>query len=550
MSTAKRERIAKRQLGQYLTPRTLSRRIIDDLRPNKNLKILEPSFGDGSFLIAILDYCLERDISIKEMASNITGVEIDNPLFEEARKILKHKYGNVVLKQLNLYNTDFFRWGGEVQTLINPKKYFMREWGTYDLIVGNPPFGGTFDKEIEDELDSIFGTRSGEKIKKETYAFFIVKSLDLLKNGGRLIFICSDTFLTINTMKGLRNLLMESGSVTVNELSHFSTETTHPMVMLDFIKGKQQNHLSLLGEKVNKDDIKITPNYSWKLNSKYLEYFSYGKLLNKYIIATSGMTIGKNEYFIKKIHEDNTITDNYKYEFYDDPITFEKELSKARLGKLSKSLKQKIVGAENLHLTRENIRIVKRKSPITIKLPHKYYSNYNKGVTKKVYSPATHVVYWKDNGKAVYTFKKNGPWYLHGVGGKKFFKREGFTWQLVANKIYARYLPENYILDSGAPCGFLKEGVDKDELYFILAWLTTDTATRILKNILNHTRNIQGKDVERLPYPSWVKTEAKKEIILITKQAISQLRESPHSLDISNLTQLLDSKFALPKISS
>jgi hypothetical protein len=72
-----------------------------------------------------------------------------------------------------------------------------------------------------------------------------------------------------------------------------------------------------------------------------------------------------------------------------------------------------------------------------------------------------------------------------------------------------RYLPAGFILDSGAPCAFLREGVQDDELYFILGWTCTDLATAILKSVINHTRNIQSKDVERLPYPFWVEGPAK-----------------------------------------
>ena len=104
----------------------------------------------------------------------------------------------------------------------------------------------------------------------------------------------------------------------------------------------------------------------------------------------------------------------------------------------------------------------------------------------------------------MYTFKKTGNWYLHGVGGMKYFGREGITWALIAQRLCMRYLPAGYILDSGAPCAFLRPGVEHDELFFILGWSLTDLCNTILKEVLNHTRNIQSKDFERLPYPVWV----------------------------------------------
>ena len=37
-------------------------------------------------------------------------------------------------------------------------------------------------------------------------------------------------------------------------------------------------------------------------------------------------------------------------------------------------------------------------------------------------------------------------------------------------------------------------------------------ATNILKKTINHTKNIQSKDIEKLPYPIWVSDDVKKEV--------------------------------------
>ena len=120
------------------------------------------------------------------------------------------------------------------------------------------------------------------------------------------------------------------------------------------------------------------------------------------------------------------------------------------------------------------------------------------------------------------TFKKNGNWYLHGVGGAKHFGREGLTWQLISQTLNARYLPPGYILDSGAPCAFLREGIASDELYFILGWTFSDLCGRLLKDVINHTKNIQGKDFERLPYPFWVTAETKRVVIGRVKAMVAE----------------------------
>ena len=522
MSIARRNRADKRQLGQFLTPNRLSRKIVDYARPKITDLILEPSFGSGSFIESILDHFHDKNVSYKNAAKMIAGVEIDTALYQQALHTFHAKYGLSAKDFAGLSCDDYFRWGSDQATLLHPEKYFAKNLEKYDLVIGNPPFGGTFDKQIEDQLDRIYGFRLGEKIKKETYAFFIIKSIDLLKDLGRLVFICSDTFLTINTMKGLRKVLMDTGSVRIRSLKEFSDETSHPMVIIDYQKGPVASTVSVDGDEISVADIKQTPNYSWKINSELLKYFN-GKLCGEYVVATSGMTVGKNEYFIKKIGNNNTIEERYEYELFQDPITLTKELQKARLGKLSEKRKQEIQLLESKGVTTTNVKVSLKAKPTTVQLPNKNYKYYNKGQTKRLYANPKYVIYWKDAGKAVYLFKYNGPWYLHGVGGKKYFEKEGITWQLVANKLYARYLPSGYILDSGSPAAFLRQGIEKDELYFILGWLATDIASDILKKVINHTRNIQGKDVERLPYPSWVSATDKKNAIKMIKKTIADL---------------------------
>ena len=153
----------KKQFGQFLTPRSLSKKLINNINFNIDSKVLEPSFGDGSFIDNILEKFLplyHHSLSIEQkldfiFARNIFGVESDRKLFSKCLNNIRHKYGYLPKKH-NLCNDNFF--------LYNPNFKF-------DFIVGNPPFGGSIDKGIQDKLDKRFGYRYGMKIKKETYSF-------------------------------------------------------------------------------------------------------------------------------------------------------------------------------------------------------------------------------------------------------------------------------------------------------------------------------------------------------------------------------------------
>lgn len=493
----KRNRTTKKQLGQFMTPPELSRKLVESIDLKKGQNILEPSFGEGSFIFAIIDRLYPSIYSdVEELFSHLYGVEFDETLYETFKEKIIERFGKLP-QHFNFYHADFLQ--AELPI-------------SFDHIIGNPPFGGTVNKNIaeEDKLDKKYGWRFDLKIKKETYSFFTVKCIESLAPNGQLHFICSNTFLTVSTHKGLRNYLMQTGAINICSLFNFSDETDYPMVWIQLVNGVAQKHILLDNKKIKISDIRKTPNLSFS-SSKYIKYFN-GSFLSDFIVCSSGMTIGDNDLFLKEV-KDGKLTEKYSYHIYTEPMNYDEELYKSRTT-VSKQILQDIKIGKKI----KKLEIKERIRPITIYLPNEYYAPYNKMNTDDgaIVEPRTYI-YWKNDGEAVKTFKKNGRWYLHGIGGLQFFGREGLTWNLISSKFDVKYLPSGFILDSGRPCAFLKDGVDHNELYYIFAWLRSRLCKNILKNVINHTRNIQGKDIERLPY--YLHTD-KKEIINQTKKFI------------------------------
>lgn len=510
MAETKAHRSQRRQLGQFMTPTPLAERIVSQLSLSAESRVLEPSFGDGSFLLPLICCLMECHHGTPTarlqavLSENLYGVEIDAGLRSVAISRIASEFGPLP-EQHNLVLGDFFR-----------VEYFT---GYFDCIVGNPPYGGTFDLHLEDHLDRLYGFWDGHKLKKETYSFFIARSLEWLAERGTLNFITSDTMLTIKTMSGLRRKLMYYAAVVVESLPSFSEETNQPTLVLHAVRGCRSDEVKVNGDVLTREVIELTGNFSWRIPSDMAKYF-YGPTLGEFVVATSGMTIGRNELFLRSIM-DNCINEPYVFEYFDDPVTLDGELERARLHKLSPKLRARISAQEGEGVARRNVRVTALELPRVIELPHEDYRLYNKASSAIVYEPPRWAVFWRDEGDAVLTFKKNGPWYLHGVGGQRFFGREGLTWQLISPRLNMRYLPHSYILDSGAPCLFLRPGVPREELWFVLGWSLTSEATRILKTAINHTRNIQSKDVERLPYPYWVTAEAKAEVVALLQRMVA-----------------------------
>jgi tRNA1(Val) A37 N6-methylase TrmN6 len=540
LAETKRHRTGKKQLGQFMTPLALSQKLTSLLLLTDKSKILEPSMGEGSFLIAIIERLLTCGSGTRQeklqriFTEQLYGVELDDDLYERALAVLAAKYGTLP-KGHHLHKNDFF---------LQPY-----QTAYFDFIIGNPPFGGTFNPVVEDQLDKQYGSWRGYKVKKETYSFFMARSLDLLKPTGTLLFISSDTFMTISTMKGLRRRLMDQCSNDIEPLKNFSTETKYPMVVLTAIKGISCNSLVVDGRQITYDDIALTDNLSWSITPELIQYFRGPKLAD-YIVCSSGMTVGKNEYFVRPLEADSTFYEPYDFSFYDKQITLIEELDKARLGKISlpkqASIKQKEVDGQ----TYRALSVTPKVEAVKLSYPHKNYLPYNKATNQLVFAKPRHIIFWKDDGDAVLTYKKTGNWYLRGVGGQPYFLREGLTWQLIASRLNMKYLQAGSILDSGAPCAFLKTNVDKSELWFILGWTLTNLATHILKTTINHTKNIQGKDVERLPYPWWIADSTKTEIINCVQKLLSaakkgQIVTRQHPLMVQ-LNQLFTTQNELP----
>jgi adenine-specific DNA-methyltransferase len=144
-------------------------------------KIFEPCGGDGVFIEAILD--------TNEFA-HIDVCELDNVAIGTLNKKFAH-YLNVNIRQCD--------------TLLDNDLSFNSSFGgVYDKIIANPPYGAWQDFEKRDKLKKLFPNIYA----KETYALFLYRCIELLKEDGILSFIIPDTFLNLHTHEALRKHIL------------------------------------------------------------------------------------------------------------------------------------------------------------------------------------------------------------------------------------------------------------------------------------------------------------------------------------------------------
>jgi DNA (cytosine-5)-methyltransferase 1 len=146
----------KEKNSSYFTDSSLSIDVLNNIPILKGkIRILEPSVGSGSFLFQMI-----------KKFSHLPSVQID--IFDidtEILSLLKLLLKKIKLPKntnINFFNNDFL-----IFTFKN----------SYDLVIGNPPFGKIKDKKILNEYK-----KYGININNNLFTLFLNKSLNLTKN--------------------------------------------------------------------------------------------------------------------------------------------------------------------------------------------------------------------------------------------------------------------------------------------------------------------------------------------------------------------------------
>lgn len=141
--------------------------------------VLEPCAGEGALVKAVMAYSQPKSFTL---------IELDSAACEN----LKEKFS------FPLFEADTLL--GELPPTIE---------NSFDKVIGNPPFGAFQSRERRAALKKRF---PGHYVK-ETYSLFLLRSLELLKEGGRLVFIIPDTFLYLVRHSHLREKLLEGTTI-------------------------------------------------------------------------------------------------------------------------------------------------------------------------------------------------------------------------------------------------------------------------------------------------------------------------------------------------
>lgn len=81
------------------------------------------------------------------------------------------------------------------------------EKGGFDVVIGNPPYGATFNSEEKKAIISIYKTY---KYKFESYIYFYEKGIDVLNQNGYLGYITPELWLSLENCEPLREFIFNN----------------------------------------------------------------------------------------------------------------------------------------------------------------------------------------------------------------------------------------------------------------------------------------------------------------------------------------------------
>ena len=300
-----KSRKKRKEQGIYYTPKFIVDYIVENtlgeklknmksVHELKQVKILDPACGSGSFLTKALetvndkykDFGYKGDQNNKSeiLLSNIFGVDFDSQAVELARLNLLidalDKRAKLPNLTENIRNGNSLISGNEEEL----KKYFGRNWcdkkpfnwkeefkevfkqDGFDIIIGNPPYirNRDLDKKDKDFFSENYCSAQGQY---DIYQLFFERSIKLLKDDGFLGFITSNKYSIADYGKKLREFILDNckiiSIVDVSNIQVFKDASTYPyIIILQKTKKNSGNILEgyRVDDKLNFDDSKISIN--------------------------------------------------------------------------------------------------------------------------------------------------------------------------------------------------------------------------------------------------------------------------------------------------
>lgn len=248
----------------------------------KVFRVLDGATGDGKFLISVFNKIKEirtlisehyrtnksslNKIEIEILNSNIFGMEIDSePLMKCQKNLLENiKEENIPeaqkIMKINIINGNFLK--SKPESWYNDSIQDQR----FDIIIGNPPWGGKLTKAQKDEYYSLFALKCPKR-NLNTSSLFIYQATRLLNpNIGMLSFLLPKNIARSNQYIFLREFILQQYKILYSNFHGLFKDVTQEYISLIAQRTEEvpQDHIMIIDKK-----IKI-PQSSYLTNPDYI----------------------------------------------------------------------------------------------------------------------------------------------------------------------------------------------------------------------------------------------------------------------------------------
>ncbi len=280
------------RLGMYYTPDNVVSEIVGRI-VSPEYFFLDPCCGTGQFLLAFADKTTNPE--------NIYGIDID-PLAVNVAKI------NLLMK---FPDKDFNPRVFCADSLLDYNESFllsdMNNFSKFDCIATNPPWGSYFNN---DELKNL-KTFYPEIVSGESFSYFLVKSLRMLKYQGILSFVLPESMLNVKIHSDIRKYILSNYHISrIEQKKKIFKNVFSPAMVIDIQNVKSSKRIEIINKnesfRINQNRFSSNSNYIFDIkidieDEKILDkIFSCNHQTVKGNAAWAlGIVTGNNQKYIK-----------------------------------------------------------------------------------------------------------------------------------------------------------------------------------------------------------------------------------------------------------
>lgn len=180
--------------------------------------IMEPSFGDGAFLIEIVRRIIKQGEKtglskaeiLRIISTNVLGIEKDTVYYQKAIERIRE-----LLKENGIQHDVDFPLLKNNDTLSTYSLYEHK----VDYVVGNPPYVNTHNIKNKDEIKRFSFSKKG---MTDLYIVFFEIGLKMLNENGKLCFITPNSYFNSIAGKIMREYIIENKLLTyIKNYGHY-----------------------------------------------------------------------------------------------------------------------------------------------------------------------------------------------------------------------------------------------------------------------------------------------------------------------------------------